>query len=110
MEDIKDIESSKIEEYLSKLGDWALNKGFQLVLAIICMYIGMKLSKLIVKMIRKSFEKSNMEESVASFLLSLIKFTFYLLGALLVVVAGGIYALQMKGKSGVKLVVAKEIH
>ncbi|MGQ7144868.1 hypothetical protein ACUOA8_36000, partial [Escherichia sp. SS-MK2] len=26
------------------------------------------------------------------------------------VVAGGIYALQMKGKSGVKLVVAKEIH
>ncbi len=45
MEDIKDIESSKIEEYLSKLGDWALNKGFQLVLAIICMYIGMKLSK-----------------------------------------------------------------
>ncbi|EPQ6913072.1 hypothetical protein ACUVYS_002898, partial [Escherichia coli] len=25
-------------------------------------------------------------------------------------VAGGIYALQMKGKSGVKLVVAKEIH
>ena len=77
MEDIKDIESSKIEEYLSKLGDWALNKGFQLVLAIICMYIGMKLSKLIVKMIRKSFKKSNMEESVASFLLSLIKFTFY---------------------------------
>ena len=66
MEDIKDIESSKIEEYLSKLGDWALNKGFQLVLAIICMYIGMKLSKLIVKMIRKSFKKSNMEESAAS--------------------------------------------
>ncbi|EON4839789.1 hypothetical protein ACLB81_003896, partial [Shigella sonnei] len=40
----------------------------------------------------------------------LIKFTFYLLGALLVVVAGGIYALQMKGKSGVTLVAAKEIH
>ena len=38
MEDIKDIESSKIEEYLSKLGDWALNKGFQLVLAIIYVY------------------------------------------------------------------------
>ncbi|EQB1398151.1 hypothetical protein ACYB3S_004187, partial [Shigella sonnei] len=27
-----------------------------------------------------------------------------------VVVAGGIYALQMKGKSGVTLVAAKEIH
>ncbi|OTB64334.1 antibiotic efflux protein [Escherichia coli] len=26
------------------------------------------------------------------------------------VVAGGVYALQMKGKSGVALVVAKEIH
>lgn len=34
----------------------------------------------------------------------------YLLGALLVVVAGGVYALQMKGKSGVMLVAAKEIH
>lgn len=32
----------------------------------------------------------------------------YLLGALLVVVAGGVYALQMKGKSGVALVVAKK--
>ncbi|MEX1765741.1 hypothetical protein WMQ15_22020, partial [Escherichia coli] len=30
--------------------------------------------------------------------------------ALLVVVAGGVYALQMKGKSGVMLVAAKEIH
>lgn len=57
MEDIKDIESSKIEEYLSKLGDWALNKGFQLVLAIICMYIGMKLSKLIVKMITQILQE-----------------------------------------------------
>ncbi|OKU98407.1 antibiotic efflux protein [Escherichia coli] len=33
-----------------------------------------------------------------------------MLGALLVVVAGGVYALQMKSKSGVALVVAKEIH
>ena len=92
MEDIKDIESSKIEEYLSKLGDWALNKGFQLVLAIICMYIGMKLSKLIVKMIRKSFKKSNMEESVASFLLSLIKFTFY---AIVFITAASIVGFQV---------------
>lgn len=34
----------------------------------------------------------------------------YLLGALLVVVAGGIYALQVKGKSGVTLVATEEIH
>lgn len=36
--------------------------------------------------------------------------TIYLLGALLVVVAGGIYALQMKGRSDVRLVSAKELH
>ena len=92
MEDIKEIEPSKIEEYLNKLGDWALNKGFQLLLAILCMYIGMKLSKLIVKMIRKSFEKSNMEESVASFLLSLIKFTFY---AIVFITAASIVGFQV---------------
>ena len=92
MEDIKEIEPSKIEEYLNKLGDWALNKGFQLLLAFLCMYIGMKLSKLIVKMIRKSFEKSNMEESVASFLLSLIKFTFY---AIVFITAASIVGFQV---------------
>ena len=92
MEDIKEMEPSKIEEYLNKLGDWALNKGFQLLLAILCMYIGMKLSKLIVKMIRKSFKKSNMEESVASFLLSLIKFTFY---AIVFITAASIVGFQV---------------
>ncbi len=77
MEDIKDIEPSKLQAFLRELGDWALNKGFQLILAILCMYLGVKLSHLLVKMIRKSFKKSNLEESVASFLLSLIKFTLY---------------------------------
>ena len=56
------------------------------------MYIGMKLSKLIVKMIRKSFKKSNMEESVASFLLSLIKFTFY---AIVFITAASIVGFQV---------------
>ena len=92
IKDIKDVEPSKIEEYLNKLGDWALNKGFQLILAILCMYIGMKLSKLIVKMIRKSFKKSNMEESAASFLLSSIKFTLY---AIVFITAASIVGFQV---------------
>ncbi|MGN0390282.1 MAG: mechanosensitive ion channel family protein [Wujia sp.] len=92
MENIQDIEPSKLQAYLSELGDWALNKGFQLVLAIICMYLGMKLSRLIVKMIRKSFQKSNLEESVASFLLSLIKFGLY---AIVFITAASIVGFQV---------------
>ena len=48
--------------------------------------------ELIVKMIRKSFKKSNMEESVASFLLSLIKFTFY---AIVFITAASIVGFQV---------------
>lgn len=92
MEEMKDIEPSRIQEYLNHLGDWALEKGFQLLLAIICMYVGMKLSKLIVKMIKKSFCKSNMEESVASFLLSMIKFTLY---AIVFITAASIVGFQV---------------
>ena len=92
MEDIQNIEPSKLQAYLSELGDWALNKGFQLVLAIICMYLGMKLSRLIVKMIRKSFQRSNLEESVASFLLSLIKFGLY---AIVFITAASIVGFQV---------------
>ena len=92
LEDIQNMEPSKLEAYLRELGDWALNKGFQLILAIICMYLGVKLSRLIVKMIHKSFHKSNLEESVASFLLSLIKFGLY---AIVFITAASIVGFQV---------------
>lgn len=92
IQEIPEIEPSKVQEYLNKIGDWALEKGFQLVLAILCMYIGMRISRMIVKMIGKSFRKSNMEESVASFLLSLIKFVLY---AIVFITAASIVGFQV---------------
>lgn len=77
MEDLQDIDKSKLEQYLDELGDWLVDKMFDLFIAAVFMIVGFKLCKLIVKLIRKSFEKSGMEHSVSGFLLSLIKGILY---------------------------------
>ncbi|MGN0367843.1 MAG: mechanosensitive ion channel family protein [Wujia sp.] len=94
MQDVvtENLEPSKLQEYLSQLGDWAVNKCFELAIAIIFLFIGVKLVRAIVKMIHKSFAKSNMEDSVESFLLSLIRFVLY---AILVIAAASIVKIQV---------------
>lgn len=77
MESLKDIDKSKLEQYLDELGDWLVDKMFDLLVAAVFMIVGFKLCKLIVKIIRRSFEKSGLEHSVSGFLLSLIKGILY---------------------------------
>lgn len=77
MENLKDIDKSKLEQYLDELGDWLVDKMFDLLVAAVFMIVGFKLCKLIVKIIRRSFEKSGLEHSVSGFLLSLIKGILY---------------------------------
>lgn len=80
MEDVlnpENFEVSKLDIYLGQLGDWLIHKGFQLIIAIAFLLIGFKVSRMIVRMIRKSFDKSGLESSVSGFLLSLIKFSLY---------------------------------
>ena len=66
MQDVvtENLEPSKLQEYLSQLGDWAVNKCFELAIAIIFLFIGVRLVRAIVKVIHKSFAKSNMEDLI----------------------------------------------
>lgn len=77
MEDLQDIDKSKLEQYLEELGDWLVDKMFDLLIAAVFMIVGFKLCRLIVKLIRRSFERSGLEHSVSGFLLSLIKGILY---------------------------------
>lgn len=61
-----------LKENLDKLVAWALGKAGSLLLAVIFLIVGMKLVKLAMKITKKSFERHNMDPSVAGFLLSLI--------------------------------------
>ena len=51
--------------------------ALHIIIALILFAIGKKLVKLLLKLLRASFDKSSMEEGVAHFLLSIIKFALY---------------------------------
>lgn len=77
MENLQDIDKSKLEQYLEELGDWLVDKMFDLLIAAVFIIVSFKLCRLIVKLIRRSFERSGLEHSVSGFLLSLIKGILY---------------------------------
>lgn len=74
---LKDIDKSKVEQYVDDLIDWLVGKAFDLFIALLFLFIGFKICKLIVKFIKRSFAKSGLEPSVAGFLVSLIKGILY---------------------------------
>ncbi|MBQ8413008.1 MAG: mechanosensitive ion channel [Lachnospiraceae bacterium] len=76
-EDVVDYGKTKVEQYGNQLLDWLADKVFDIVIAIIFLAIGFKLCKFIVKVIKKSFAKGGMEDSVEGFLLSVIKGILY---------------------------------
>ncbi len=65
--------ASIIKDSLDKLWDWLITKSAYVLLAIIFLVIGLKLVNVIIKIVKRSFAKANMEESVSGFLLSFIK-------------------------------------
>ena len=76
-EDVANLNKSKLEQYGDQLLDWLADKTFDIVVALLFLFIGMKVAKLIVKIVKKTFEKTTLEESVEGFLLSVIKGILY---------------------------------
>ncbi len=62
-----------IENKIPTIADVAIH----IVIAIIIYFVGKKLIQCLVGFLKKSFGRSNMEEGVANFLLSIIKFALY---------------------------------
>ncbi|MBR1567917.1 MAG: mechanosensitive ion channel family protein, partial [Lachnospiraceae bacterium] len=60
---------SKASELLS----WIMNKTISVLLALLVLWIGIKVAKWLLKLVQRSFDKSKMDPTVSSFLLSLIR-------------------------------------
>ena len=75
--DLSDIEKSKLDIYMERLLDWLVDKALDILIALIFIFIGTKLVKFIVKIIKRSFDKAGLESSISGFLLSLIRGILY---------------------------------
>lgn len=64
---------------IDNLINWLIRKSGSAIIAIIFILIGMKLVNIFLRFLKKSFEKSKMEASVAGFLLSVIRVAGYIL-------------------------------
>lgn len=92
LQNLQDIDKSRLEQYMDQLGNWLIDKFFDLVVAAVFLIIGFKLCKLLIRVIRRSFEKSGMEHSVSGFLLSLIRGILY---AVVFIMAASIMGFQV---------------
>ena len=62
-----------LRQYMTDLLDWCMSKVGSLVVAVIFMVIGFRVVKWIIKLIKRTFDRSNMDVSVVGFLLSAIR-------------------------------------
>lgn len=76
-EKITDIDKSMYEQYLESFLDWLVHKFFDIGIALLFLWLGLKVSRLIVKFIKHSFARTGMDDSVEGFLLSLIRGILY---------------------------------
>lgn len=67
------------KETLDRLGGWLMGKLGSVVIAIIFILVGLKVVSIFIKFLKKSFERSKMEMSVAGFLLSALRVAGYIL-------------------------------
>ena len=83
---------SIVGQYIQKLTDWCMSKLGSIVVAVIFMVVCFKLVKLLLRILRKSFERSNLDPSVAGFFISAVKIV---LNVLIVLTAASIVGFQI---------------
>ena len=71
------------EEMLKSLGEKAINFGIDILIALVILFIGKKVIKLLNKIVKKVFDKVNLDVGVEKFLMSLINLALY---AILIVI------------------------
>lgn len=83
---------SIVGQYIQKLTDWCMSKLGSIVVAVIFMVVCFKLVKLLLRILRKSFERSKLDPSVAGFFISAVKIV---LNVLIVLTAASIAGFQI---------------
>lgn len=95
-----------LEEQMKRAGQWLMSKAGMVLLALICLVIGLRLVKWIMKVVRKSFGKSKLDPTVASFLGSIISILLYILVFITVISIMGIQVtsfVTLLGTAGVAI-------
>ena len=77
----KNVEESAgvLKNTLDDMVSWLIGKSGSVLVAVLFIVIGMKLVGLLIKLFRRSFDRSKMDDSVAGFLLSIIRVVGYIL-------------------------------
>ena len=83
---------SIVGQYIQKLTDWCMSKLGSIVVAVIFMVVCFKLVKLLLRILRKSFDRSKLDPSVAGFFISAVKIV---LNVLIVLTAASIVGFQI---------------
>ena len=83
---------SIVGQYIQKLTDWCMSKLGSIVVAVIFMVVCFKLVKLLLRILRKSFERSKLDPSVAGFFISAVQIV---LNVLIVLTAASIVGFQI---------------
>lgn len=83
---------SIVGQYIQKLTDWCMSKLGSIVVVVIFMVVCFKLVKLLLRILRKSFERSKLDPSVAGFFISAVKIV---LNVLIVLTAASIVGFQI---------------
>ena len=73
-------------ELLDVIVKWFLSFGKNLLIAILVLFVGRKIVKWILKFIKKSFEKTQIEPTVAKFVQSIVKFALHII--LIIIIVG----------------------
>ncbi len=100
------INTGVVEAYLQELPDKALRFGIRVVLALIVLFIGIKLIGLIGKLFRKLMTRHNADVGVAQYLQSLIMIVLYVLLIFLIASSFGLDAatvVAVLGSAGVTI-------
>jgi len=99
-------EAGFYEQQLERAWNWVTEKAVNVLIALICLWIGIKLVKWVMKLVRKSFEKSRLDPTVSSFLGSIINILLYVLIFITVISIIGIQVtsfVTLLGTAGVTL-------
>lgn len=68
-----------VKQTLDALLNWLISKSGSVLIAILFIVIGLKVVSILLKILKRSFERSKMEASVSGFLLSIIRVLGYIL-------------------------------
>ena len=101
-----ELQVGVMERYLQELPDKLIRFGVRVLLALVVFFIGIQLIKLIRRILRKSFERRNVDVGVSRFLDSCVKAVLYILLLFMIASSFGLDAtsvVALVGSAGVAI-------